>query len=71
VLEERGKGGLEDLAKAATLSAREDADVLLALSEALARVGKKAEAIAAAREALKLRPNDREIAEHVAGLEKE
>jgi tetratricopeptide (TPR) repeat protein len=71
VLEERGQGGLGDLAKAATLSGRADADVLLALSEALARVGKKDEAIAAAREALKLRPTDREAAEHLAGLGKQ
>jgi tetratricopeptide (TPR) repeat protein len=71
VREEREQaGGLDDLRKAAELSARRDADVLFALSQALLRAGKKAEAADAAKEALKLRPKDGEIEAHLAALEK-
>jgi tetratricopeptide (TPR) repeat protein len=71
VRQERGsEGALADLVKAAELSGRQDAAVLHALSEALAAVGRAGEALKAAREAVKLRPRDAELAEHLAALEK-
>lgn len=71
VREERGQaGGLKDLLEAAELTKQTDADVMFALSEALARAGKKETAIAAAKVALALRPKDAEIEAHLAVLEK-
>jgi tetratricopeptide (TPR) repeat protein len=71
VREEREQdGGLDDLRKAAELSAKQDADVLFALSQALLRAGEKTEATDAAKEALKLRPKDAELATHLAALER-
>jgi tetratricopeptide (TPR) repeat protein len=68
---ERGEAGaLEDLEKAAELTARKDADVLHALADALFRTGKVDRAVALQREALRLRPRDREIAEQLAVFEK-
>jgi tetratricopeptide (TPR) repeat protein len=71
VRQERGTAGaLADLEKAAELSGRHDAAILHALSEALAAAGRTDEALKAAREAVKLRPKDAELAEHLAALEK-
>ena len=68
---ERGEAGaIEDLEKAADLTGRKDADVLTALADALFRAGKIDKAVALQREALKLRPRDREIAEQLAAFEK-
>jgi tetratricopeptide (TPR) repeat protein len=67
---ERGTAGaLDDLRKAAALSARKDADVLHSLAEALSQAGKRDEALAAQREAVKLRPGDRELLEQLRALE--
>lgn len=71
VRHERGKeGALADLAKAAELSQRRDAGILHALAEALAAAGQVDEALKAAREAVKLRPGDTELSDHLAALEK-
>jgi tetratricopeptide (TPR) repeat protein/transglutaminase-like putative cysteine protease len=68
---ERGTGGgLADLEKAADLSGKKDAEVLHALADALARAGRVEEALAAQREAVKLRPKDEEMAEQLRDLEK-
>jgi tetratricopeptide (TPR) repeat protein len=68
---ERGEAGaIEDLEKAAELTGRKDADVLHALADALFRTGKVERAVALQREALRLRPRDREIAEQLAVFEK-
>jgi tetratricopeptide (TPR) repeat protein len=69
-LERNAPGALEDLQKAAELSCRQDADVLHALAEALSRAGKGAEALEAARQAVKLKPGDAELAGQLRALEK-
>jgi tetratricopeptide (TPR) repeat protein len=69
-LEAGNKDALADLAKATELSERKDALVLHWLAAALHKDGKKAEALAAQREAVKLSPNDTEIQEQLRELEK-
>jgi tetratricopeptide (TPR) repeat protein len=71
VRQERGtQGALADLLTAAELSGRQDGGILHGLSEALAAAGRKDEALKAAREAVKLRPRDADLREHLAALEK-
>jgi tetratricopeptide (TPR) repeat protein len=69
-LERNAPGALADLAKAAELSARGDAEVLHTLAEALFREGCVQEALAAQRDAVKLRPKDPEMAEQLSRFEK-
>jgi tetratricopeptide (TPR) repeat protein len=69
-LERNAPGALTDLAKAAELSARGDAAVLHALAEALFREGRVQEALAAQRDAVKLRPKDPEMTEQLSRFEK-
>jgi tetratricopeptide (TPR) repeat protein len=69
-LERNELGALADLEKSAELSGRQDADVLAALADGLARAGRLAEAVAAQRAAVKLRPADRELREQLTALEK-
>jgi tetratricopeptide (TPR) repeat protein len=69
-LERNDIGALADLEKAAQVSGRQDADVLHALAEALFRAGRVEQALAAQREAVKLRPRDRELTEQLAAFEK-
>jgi tetratricopeptide (TPR) repeat protein len=69
-LERNLPGALDDLQKAAQLSGRQDADVLQALAEALFRSGRQAEALAAQRMAVKLKPEDHEMAEQLTAFEK-
>jgi tetratricopeptide (TPR) repeat protein len=69
-LERGAAGALADLEKATQLSGRQDADALAALADALSRAGRLAEAVAAQRAAVKLRPRDKELAEQLAALEK-
>ncbi|HEY1860267.1 MAG TPA: DUF3857 domain-containing protein [Gemmataceae bacterium] len=61
---------LADLEQAAKLSKREDAAVLHWLALAQSQAGKTDEALATQREAAKLKPADREIAEQLRDLEK-
>jgi tetratricopeptide (TPR) repeat protein len=68
-LERAAPGALADLEKAAELCGRKDADVLHALAEGLARAGRVEDALAAEREAVKLKPGDREMAEQLRALE--
>jgi tetratricopeptide (TPR) repeat protein/transglutaminase-like putative cysteine protease len=69
---ERGeKTALADLAKAAELSARKDAFVLHWLAAAQYQAGQKAAALATQREAVKLRPKERELAEQLRDFEKD
>jgi tetratricopeptide (TPR) repeat protein len=65
-----GKEALADLAKAAELSERQDAFVLHWLAAALHKEGKAAEALAAQREAVKLKPGNAELEEQLRELEK-
>ena len=68
---ERGEAGaLEDLAAGVSWDGRKDADSLQALAEAQAAAGKKAEAARTAREALRLRPKDKALAELAERMEK-
>jgi tetratricopeptide (TPR) repeat protein/transglutaminase-like putative cysteine protease len=68
---ERGEAGAaEDLEKAAELGGRTDAVVLHALADALFRVGKTDQALALQREAVRLNPRDRDMAEQLAAFEK-
>jgi tetratricopeptide (TPR) repeat protein len=69
-LERNAAGALADLQKAAELTERKSPDVLHALADALFRSGKVAEALAAQREAVKLKPADKEMAEQLSALEK-
>jgi tetratricopeptide (TPR) repeat protein len=69
-LERTTPGALADLAKAAELSNRGDPDVLHALAEALFREGRIQEALAAQRDAVKLRPKDPEMVEQLSRFEK-
>lgn len=67
---ERGdKEALADLTKAAELTRRKDPRVLHALAAALLQAGKKDDALATQREAAKLKPDDKEIAEQLKELE--
>jgi tetratricopeptide (TPR) repeat protein/transglutaminase-like putative cysteine protease len=68
---ERGTpAALADLQKAVDLSGGKDADALAGLAEALLRAGRHDEAVAAQRQAVKLRPGDRELAEQLTAMEK-
>jgi Flp pilus assembly protein TadD len=69
-LERNASGALTDLRKAAQLSQRKDPDMLHALAEGLFRSGKVAEALATQREAVKLKPADKEMADLLGLLEK-
>ncbi len=69
-LERNQPGALADLTKAAELSARGDAAILHALAEALFREGRTREALAAQRDAVKLRPRDAEMMEQLSRFEK-
>jgi tetratricopeptide (TPR) repeat protein len=62
---------LADLQKAATLSQRQDAVVLHWLAGALHQAGQKAEALAVQQEAVKLRPEDKELAAQLRHFEKQ
>jgi tetratricopeptide (TPR) repeat protein len=67
---ERGQeGALTDLARAAELTGRRDALALHWLAAALAQQGRAAEALAAQREAVGLRPHDPELLEQLRLLE--
>jgi tetratricopeptide (TPR) repeat protein len=69
---ERGtNGALDDLAKAVELSGRRDADMLHAWADALYRAGRVPEAVKAQREAVQLKPKDKEMAEQLANFEKD
>ncbi|MBL8798836.1 MAG: DUF3857 domain-containing protein [Planctomycetia bacterium] len=70
-LERAQAGALPDLQKAADLCGRKDAAVLHWLALALDQAGKKAEALTAQQEAVKLRPEDQELAAQLKRLEKE
>ncbi len=68
---ERGSDkALADLEQAAKLSERKDADVLHWLAAALAQAGRMDEALKTQREAVKLKPEDREMVEQLRELEK-
>jgi tetratricopeptide (TPR) repeat protein/transglutaminase-like putative cysteine protease len=68
---ERGAAGAEaDLGKAVELSSHKDAAALHWLAAALAQSGRVAEALEAQREAVRLKPQDEEIAEQLRELEK-
>ncbi len=67
---ERGKDALADLARAADLSDRKDGAILHAYAAALFNAGQKAQAIAAQKEAVKLKPDDSELMEQLAEFEK-
>jgi Flp pilus assembly protein TadD len=68
---ERGeKGAVTDLAKAAELSERKDADILHALADALFRSGRVEQALTVQRAAVQLKPKDAEITEQLATIEK-
>ncbi len=67
---ERDRDALTDLLKAAELSGRQDADVLQALAAAQHRAGHLADALATQREAVKLRPQDKDLAQQLEDLEK-
>jgi tetratricopeptide (TPR) repeat protein/transglutaminase-like putative cysteine protease len=67
---ERGTdGALTDLAKSVELSGRRDATALHWLAAARFRAGQVAEALAAQREAVRLRPKDRELTEQLKEFE--
>jgi tetratricopeptide (TPR) repeat protein len=69
-LEREAEGGLADLEKAAALGDRQDALVLHTLADALFRLGRAQEALKTQREAAKLKPADRDIAEQLQEFEK-
>jgi tetratricopeptide (TPR) repeat protein/transglutaminase-like putative cysteine protease len=68
-LERGADGALADLTRAVELSARKDATALHWLAAAEYRAGQVAEALAAQREAVKLRPKDRELTEQLKEFE--
>ncbi len=70
-LERGDKEALADLTKAAALSGRNDAAILHWLAAAQQRAGKKTEALATQREAVKLKPTDGELKEQLDDFEKE
>jgi tetratricopeptide (TPR) repeat protein/transglutaminase-like putative cysteine protease len=69
-LERSDPGAAADLEKAAALSGGKDPDVLHALADAHYRAGNRERALQLQRQAAKLRPDDREIAEQLAVFEK-
>ncbi|HWG47318.1 MAG TPA: DUF3857 domain-containing protein [Gemmataceae bacterium] len=69
-LERGDKEALADLAKAAELSDRKDADILHALGAALFHAGRVKEARIAQKAAVKLKPKDAEMVEQLAAFEK-
>lgn len=69
-LERGDKAALSDLAKAAELSDRKDADILHALADALFRAGRIEQALVAQRAAVQLKPKDAEMAEQLTAFEK-
>ncbi len=69
-LEREAPGALADLAKAVELSGHKDAFALHGLASALLRQGKRAEALAAQHEAVRLRPDDAELRVQLEELEK-
>jgi tetratricopeptide (TPR) repeat protein len=68
-LERGAEGALADLTKAVELSNRRDATALHWLAAARFKAGQLAEALAAQKEAVKLRPKDRELAEQLKEIE--
>jgi tetratricopeptide (TPR) repeat protein/transglutaminase-like putative cysteine protease len=67
---ERGTdGALTDLSRAAELTRRKDASILHALAAALCQAQRRDEALAAQREAVKLRPGDPEMVEQLRQME--
>jgi tetratricopeptide (TPR) repeat protein len=68
-LERATDGALADLAKAVELSGRRDATSLHWLAAARFRAGQVTEAVAAQREAVKLRPADRELTDQLKEFE--
>jgi tetratricopeptide (TPR) repeat protein len=68
-LERGADGALADLTRAVELSGRRDATALHWLAAARFRAGQVAEALAIQREAVKLRPGDRELAEQLKEFE--
>jgi tetratricopeptide (TPR) repeat protein len=69
-LERGAAGAQEDLKRAAELTGWSDGDVLHAYADALYRGGAAGKALDFERQAAKLKPNDREIAEQLAEIEK-
>jgi tetratricopeptide (TPR) repeat protein len=69
-LERADKDACADLIKAVDLSERKDADILHALADALFRSGRVADALPLQRAAVKLNPNNEEMMELLAILEK-
>jgi tetratricopeptide (TPR) repeat protein len=69
-LERRQDGALADLEKAAELTNRKDAEVLHYLADAQFQAGRREEAVKTQREAVQLRPSDKEMAEQLAAFEK-
>jgi Flp pilus assembly protein TadD len=69
-LERADDKALGDLEQAAKLSERKDADVLHWLAAALAQAGRLEDALQAQREAVKLKPENREMMEQLRDLEK-
>jgi tetratricopeptide (TPR) repeat protein/transglutaminase-like putative cysteine protease len=68
---ERGEAGaIDDLEKAAELTEHKDAKVLHALADALFRAGKTERALSLQRDAVRLQPMDRELADQLAAFEK-
>jgi tetratricopeptide (TPR) repeat protein len=68
-LERGADGAMADLTKAVDLTGRRDATALHWLAAARFRAGQVAEALATQREAVKLRPADRELMEQLKDLE--
>ncbi len=68
-LERGADGALADLTRAVELTGRKDATALHWLAAAQFRAGRVADALAAQREAVKLRPKDRELTEQLKELE--
>jgi tetratricopeptide (TPR) repeat protein len=67
---ERGtEGALADLSRAAELTKRKDAAILHALAAALLQAHRRNDALAAQREAVKLRPGDTELMEQLRQIE--
>jgi tetratricopeptide (TPR) repeat protein len=72
VRQERGdKTALDDLKRAVELNGKKDADMLHYLAEALHRAGQRDAALTAQRLAVKLKPQDKEMAEQLRAFEKE
>jgi tetratricopeptide (TPR) repeat protein/transglutaminase-like putative cysteine protease len=69
-LERNETGAMEDLEKAAELTGWHNADFLHGLADGLFRAGKTDRALAVQREAARLKPADRGIAEQLAVFEK-